>query len=162
MVGRNHHSGIKTTTKLLFPVKNPGLYRQKVCHYTGLTLICIWFCRNLHFFTPVATQHSKYHGYNIGQDQSVRMLKWGKLKETHHQIPPNFDFLLTLNYWFSSEYFQSVQERHNISSFHEPELMYLLPSVGSLENAGHMIFKAMTKVSMNSFLYSVVCICSVL
>ena len=35
--GRNHHSGIKTTTKLLKP-RTP---KAKVCNYTGVTVKCI-------------------------------------------------------------------------------------------------------------------------
>ncbi|XP_072172003.1 tetratricopeptide repeat protein 17-like [Diadema setosum] len=46
---------------------------------------------------------------------------------------------------FAYDHIKSIQERHNISSFPEPELMYLLPTIGSLENGGHMIYKAMTK-----------------
>ncbi|XP_071497745.1 tetratricopeptide repeat protein 17-like [Diadema antillarum] len=46
---------------------------------------------------------------------------------------------------FAYDHVKSIQERHNISSFPEPELMYLLPTIGSLENGGHMIYKAMTK-----------------
>ena len=45
VVGTNHHSGIKTTTKLLKPMT----LEAKVCNYTGLSVKYIGFCQNLQF-----------------------------------------------------------------------------------------------------------------
>ena len=49
MVGRNHHSGTKTTTTLL----KPRTLEAKVCIYTGLTVKCIIGMPKLADFTPV-------------------------------------------------------------------------------------------------------------
>ncbi|XP_041472633.1 tetratricopeptide repeat protein 17-like [Lytechinus variegatus] len=70
-------------------------------------------------------------------------MKIGEVKKFRQ---PNCSRVLELTYSIHAfDHLKAIQERHNISSFPEPELMYLLPSVGSLENAGHMIYKAMSK-----------------
>ena len=51
VVGSNHHSGIKTTTKLLKPMT----LGAKVCNYTGFSVKYIGFLPKLALFTPVPT-----------------------------------------------------------------------------------------------------------
>ncbi|XP_030845341.1 tetratricopeptide repeat protein 17 [Strongylocentrotus purpuratus] len=79
-------------------------------------------------------------------------MKIGEVKKFRQ---PNCSRALELTYSIHAfDHLKAVQERYNISSFPEPELMYLLPSVGSLENAGHMIYKAISKNRTSWVLYN--------
>lgn len=79
-------------------------------------------------------------------------MKIGEVKKFRQ---PNCSKALELTYSIHAfDHLKAVQERYNISSFPEPELMYLLPSVGSLENAGHMIYKAISKNRTSWVLYN--------
>ena len=59
VVGRSHHSGIKTTTKML----KPSTLEAKVCNYTGLTVKLYDFAKTYNMYSS-AVQHSKCPSYN--------------------------------------------------------------------------------------------------